>query len=86
MGSTLLTYIRQDTGEIIASREQLASDAATSVSEVSRAMCELTRIGAIIRQKEGRNTAYYVNPRVGWNGGEEARQQAVRKTPNLQTA
>lgn len=79
-----LTYIRQDTGEITATREQLASDARTSVSEVSRAMCELTRIGAIIRQKEGRHTVYFVNPFVGWNGGEGTRREAAQKAPKLQ--
>ncbi len=78
-----VTYARMDTGEITASREQLASDAATNVQEVSRSMGELAGIGAIIKVRRGRNVAYFVNPNVGWNGGEGARQEAAKDAPQL---
>lgn len=81
--TSAITYLRQDTGEILATREQLASDAGTNVQEVSRAMGELVKIGAIIRQRRGRRMIYSVNPHVGWNGGEGARQEAARDAPAL---
>jgi len=78
-----LTYMRQDTGEIVTSRDQLATDIGTNTDEVSRAMGELVRIGAIVRQRRGRRMAYFVNPNVGWNGGEGARQKAAKDAPQL---
>jgi CRP-like cAMP-binding protein len=78
-----VTYVRMDTGEITASRDQLAEDAGTSPDEVSRAMGELTRIGAIVRHRRGRYVAYFVNPNVGWSGGERARRGSAKDTPQL---
>lgn len=80
---TAITYIRMDTGEVLASREQLAKDAKTSAEHVSRAMSTLTRIGAIIKQRRGHRVAYFVNPNVGWAGGEGARLEAARTAPPL---
>jgi len=78
-----VTYMRQDTGEIVATREQLAEDAVTLPRHVSTAMSELEKIGAIVRQRRGRRMAYFVNPNVGWNGGEGARQEAAKEAPQL---
>jgi len=78
-----ITYIRMDSGEIVASRDQLAEDAGTTVQEISRAMGELSKIGAIVRLRRGRRTAYFFNPNVGWNGGEGARQEAAKEAPQL---
>ncbi len=72
-----------DTGEIATSREQLAKDAGTLPCHVSTAMSELTKIGAILRHRRGRRTAYFVNPNVGWNGGEGSRREAARTVPEL---
>ena len=78
-----ITYMRQDTGEILATREQLAADANTFPCHVSTAMSELVKIGAIVRQRRGRKVVYSINPTVGWNGGEGSRQAAARKAPAL---
>lgn len=80
-----LTYVKRNTGEITATYQQLAEDAATSYGEVSRAMGELTRLGALIREKQGGRITYYVNPQVGWNGEEGTRREAAHKAPKLQT-
>ena len=72
-----LTYVRMDTGEIMATRAQLAGDAETSVQEVSRAMGELVKIGALLRKRIGRHVIYSINPNVGWAGGEGTRQEAA---------
>lgn len=81
--SVALTYIRMDTGEIMASREQLAEDAVTTVQEVSRAMSALVEIGAITKEKRGRKTAYFINPTVGWAGKEGPRVEAAKTAPQL---
>ena len=72
-----------DTGEIMADRKQLSVDARTTVEHISRAMTELTKIGAIIKEKRGRKTAYFVNPNVGWAGGEGSRVNAAKGVPKL---
>ena len=81
--SAAIAHIRMDTGEIMAARERLASDAGTNVQEVSRAMTELTKIGAIYKEKRGRKTAYFVNPNVGWAGGEGSRLEVAKCVPKL---
>jgi len=78
-----LTYMRWDTGEILVSREQLAEDAATNPVEVSRAMTELTKIGAILKTRRGQRVVYSINPQIGWSGSEGTRQAAVKKIPVL---
>ncbi len=78
-----LTYVRMDTGEITASREQLAEDACTQPRHVSTAMSELVKIGAVVRHRRGRSVVYSVNPQVGWAGGEGARQEAAKEAPQL---
>ena len=81
--NSAITYVRQDTGEIMATRDQLADDAGTLPCHVSTAMSELTKIGAIVRHKRGRQVVYFVNPNVGWNGGEGTRQEAAKEAPPL---
>ena len=70
-------------GEILATREQLAADIGILPCNVSRAMSELVKIGAIVRHRRGRKVVYSINPNIGWNGGEGSRQAAARKAPAL---
>lgn len=81
--SVALTYMRFDTGEVLATRTQLANDAAIAADEVSRAMSALVHIGAIIRERRGQHIVYFVNPNVGWNGNEGSRQAAAKSAPKL---
>ena len=78
-----LVRLRMDTGEILATREQLASDAHTLPRHVSTAMTDLTKIGAILKTRRGQCVVYSVNPNVGWNGGEGTRQIAAQAAPPL---
>ena len=78
-----ITYMRMDTGEILVTRNELATDTHMLLPHVSRAITELVKIGAIIRHRRGRKVVYSINPTVGWNGGEGSRQAAVRKAPAL---
>jgi len=81
--NTAISYIRMDTGEILASRDLIAEHVGTQPCNVSTAISELVKIGAIVRQRRGRRMAYFVNPNVGWNGGEGARQEAAKEAPQL---
>jgi hypothetical protein len=78
-----ITCVRQDTGEILATRSQLAEKARTHPNHVSCAMAELEKIGAILKEKRGRNVVYKVNPHVAWNGGEGARLAVAKNAPKL---
>ena len=78
-----ITCIRQDTGEILATRAQLAEQTRTHPNQVTNAMADLTKIGAIIKEKRGRNVVYKINPHVAWNGGEGARRAAGQAAPRL---
>jgi len=81
--NSALTYIRMDTGEIMASREKIAEDVGAQPRTVSTSMSDLVRIGAIVRHRRGRHVVYSVNPHVGWAGGEGARQEAAKDAPKL---
>ena len=61
----LFTAMRTDTGEICATRDELAEALNTKPNHVSRIMSELAAINAIIRKKEGRRMRYFMNPMVG---------------------
>jgi len=81
--TAVLPYIRQDTGEILATRECLATDACIHPDEVSRAMTILTKIGAILKTRRGQRVIYSINPNVGWNGSEGSRHSAAKEAPKL---
>jgi CRP-like cAMP-binding protein len=69
-----LSYAAYSTGEIEATREQLAKLAGTTDGEVSRALARLAKIGALVRSGHGR---YALNPAVAWSGPLASREQAV---------
>ena len=60
----LFTAMRNDTGEILRGRDELAERVGTSVQNVSRIMTELASINAIVRRKEGRRVKYFMNPNI----------------------
>lgn len=64
-----ITYIKNDTGEIMASSEQLADDASVAPEDVDRALKFLEQIGAFVRAKSGR---YAINQTFGF-GDQEPR-------------
>ena len=78
-----MTYLRWDTGEIMATRDRIADDAQTLPCHISTAMTDLERIGAIIRQRRGKRTVYFMNGNVAWAGSERTRQAAVKGAPVL---
>jgi hypothetical protein len=68
-----LSYSAYGTGEIEATRGQLARLARTPEDEVSRALSRLVEIGALIRIGRAR---YALNPAVAWSGSLAERERA----------
>jgi hypothetical protein len=75
-----ISHIRYDTGEIMARRKRLAEDADTTPEETSRALTQLTEIGALLKLKHGH---YAINPHVGWQGSLRKREQSAKAAPAL---
>lgn len=76
-----LLSLRQDTGEIMMRREELAQEIGCTPDNVSQLMGVLERMGAVRRTRQkvpgmrGPGVAvYYINPHVGWNGSLDARK------------
>lgn len=81
----MMEHLDPKTGEILASRTQLAALVGTHPDEISRMIGELARIGAIIRERKPANgrVRYYLNPLVGTCLPEAPRKAAQRKAPEL---
>ncbi|GBR16146.1 MULTISPECIES: helix-turn-helix domain-containing protein [Asaia] len=82
-----LLSLRQDTGEIMMRRDELAEEIGCAPRTVSEIMGVLERLGAIKRTRQkvpgirGPGVAvYYINPHVGWNGSLNARKSEAEET------
>jgi hypothetical protein len=71
-----LSYAAYGTGEIEASRQELAKLSRIDADEVSRALSRLVKLGALLRTERGR---YMVHPSVAWHGPLASRDAAERK-------
>jgi hypothetical protein len=71
-----LSYAAHGTGEIEATRQELAEQARTNEDEVSRALSRLVELGALLRTGRGR---YMVHPAAAWSGPLASREAAERK-------
>lgn len=60
----LLANLDRDTGEIIATRQDLAGRVGMEPRDLSSTMTELASINAIRREKEGRSVRYFLNPNI----------------------
>lgn len=89
----VLLNLRQDTGEVMLTRDQLAAEIGTSPRNVSTIMGTLERMGVVRRERrrvegmQGRGMAvYFINPHVAWNGSLEIRkEEAATAAPPLLT-
>jgi hypothetical protein len=81
----LMGLLDRETGEILASRAELAELVGTHPDEVSRIMGELVRMNAIIRERRPANgpVKYFLNPRVGTHLAKSARKLAQRDAPKI---
>jgi hypothetical protein len=71
-----LSYAAYGTGEIEATRQELAELAGTNKDEVTRALSRLVELGALIRTERGK---YMLHPAAAWNGSLTTREAAERK-------
>jgi hypothetical protein len=62
--ATLLENLRTDTGEITATRQDLADRVGMEPQDLSKVMTELASINAIRREKEGRKVKYFLNENI----------------------
>jgi len=81
-------YLRNDTGEILLRRDEIADKLQEDPDNVSRIMGELEKIGAIIRRRERVDgmrgpglVRYFMNPVVGTHLSGTARDQAQADAP-----
>lgn len=79
----LFTRMRIDTGEIAATRAELADALKTHPKHVSSSLSELEAMGAVIRHQEGRTVQWFMNPRVGTHLSGKAREDAQAAAPQL---
>lgn len=85
--------LRQDTGEVMLTRDQLAEQIGTAPRNISTIMGTLERMGVLRRERrriegvQGPGVAvYFINPHVAWNGSLEVRrEEAEETTPPLLT-
>jgi hypothetical protein len=83
-------HLRNDTGEVLLSREEIAEKLKQKADSVSELMSELVEFGAIIRRRErvaglkGPGMVhYFMNPRVATHLGGTAREKAQDEAPLL---
>lgn len=84
----VLLNLRQDTGEVMLTRDQLADAMKVNADHVSRVMGTLEKMGVIRRERrrvEGLRgpgmAVYFINPHVAWNGSLNARKEEAKATP-----
>jgi len=82
----IVLNLRQDTGEVLLTRDQLAERIGCAPGNVSRIMGTLEKMGVIRRERrkiegmQGRGIAvYFINPHVAWNGSLDARKEQASK-------
>ena len=89
----VILNLRQDTGEVMLTRDQLAKEIGCDPNHVSNVMGTLERMGVISRERrriEGMRgpgvAVYFINPHVAWNGSLDARkEEAAEVKPPLLT-
>lgn len=89
----VLLNLRQDTGEVMLTRDQIAGEIGTAPRHVSTIMGTLETMGVIRRERrrvEGMQgpgqAVYFINPHVAWNGSLEVRkEEAASSAPPLLT-
>lgn len=83
-------HLRNDTGEILLTREEIGEKLGIAADHVSHVMSELVKIKAIITRRERVRglkgpgmVRYFMNPRVATHLGGQARDQMQEEAPQL---
>ena len=84
----VLTHIEPNSGAVTLTREEIAAEVGTDVTNVSRIMTVLETHKVIFRRRlkaagmRGRGPVrYYLNPHVAWNGKLDVRTEEARQMP-----
>lgn len=77
--ATLLTHLRMDTGEIMATRQRLSERIGIEPRHISSIITELASINAIRREKDGRRVKYFLNPNIATHLPSTAARTAARE-------
>lgn len=77
--SRLLVHLRIDTGEIMATRQELADRIGETPQNLSSIMTELASINAIRREKHGREVRYFLNPHIATHLSSPSARAAARE-------
>jgi CRP-like cAMP-binding protein len=81
----LFTAMRNDTGEVMLTRAQMAERVGMELQNVSRIMTELESINAIRREKSGRAIRYFMSAQIATHvATPAARAEARKKSGPLQ--
>ncbi len=75
----LFEVIRNDTGEIMQTRDELAQWLGVEPQNLSRIMSELASINAVRREKRGREVRYFMNSTIATHLPGPAARQAARE-------
>lgn len=82
----VLLNLRQDTGEVLLTRDQLAAEIDCAPRSVSTIMGTLEKMGVIRRERrkiEGVRgpgmAVYFINPHVAWNGSLDVRREQAKE-------
>jgi hypothetical protein len=75
----ILEHLRLDTGEIMATRQELANRVGVDARDLSKIITELASINAIRREKEGRKVRYFLNPGIATHVPNPAKRKAARE-------
>lgn len=89
----VILNLRQDTGEVMLTRDEIAAKIGCAAKHVSTIMGTLERLGVVRRERrrveglQGPGVAvYFVNPHVAWNGSLDVRKaEAAEVKPPLLT-
>lgn len=76
--AALLEKLDMDTGEIMATRQELAQRVGMEARDLSKTMTELASINAIRREKDGRTVRYFLNPNIATHMPGAAKRKAAR--------
>jgi hypothetical protein len=77
--ATLLERLDWDTGEVRATRQELAERIGARPAHVSELMGELASINAIHREKRGRGVRYFLNPWIATHTPSAEARRAARE-------
>lgn len=83
--SALVVYVERETGEIVASRQDIAREVGAHPANISHALTDLVSLRAIRKVRSGPRSVYFINPNLVWNGTETSRQDAIKNFESFQT-